>query len=224
MQRGLIVASSLLILLGICTPAPAAQEPPAILALGNIGFLDIPAIQASTGDVVVREMGTRKLRGFVAVILADISYAALPREVQDGLAAYVSSGGAVLVTGGAQSWGAGGYQPLSSILPFTIRGSQDWGAVPFRETVPIQPGHPILAGVQFVPIGTVNWVSVAPGATEILRSAGGGTFPAPLIAEMGVGSGLVLGFAFDPNQLTGMSSRALFIKNTITYLLASSRV
>ena len=35
--------------------------------------------------------------------------AALPPQVQDGMVAYVNAGGTLLVTGGPQAWGAGGY-------------------------------------------------------------------------------------------------------------------
>jgi hypothetical protein len=46
----------------------------------------------------------------------------------------------------------------------------------------------------------------------------------PLIAELGVGAGRVIGVAFDPNLLTGWDLRDLFVQNTLNYLLASSRL
>ncbi len=159
------------------------------------------------------------------MVLADVAYSKLPPRVQDALETYVNTGGALLITGGPHSWGAGGYQAMASILPFKILGNQDWGAVPFREPVPIQPGHPILAGVEFIPIGTVNRVEVAPGATEILRLAGGPhNYPLTLIAEKRSGAGAVLGLTFDPNRLGKMHNRGSFVQEVMAYLLAVSRL
>lgn len=224
MPRRTIIAVGLLLLLSACSTA-VAQEPRPILALGDAGFLDPATIQAATGAQVVRGVGGRRLTDFSVVVLADVAYRALPPRVRDRMIAYVNSGGALLITGGPQSWGAGGYQALGSILPFKILGHRDWGAVPFREPVPIQPGQPILAGVEFIPIGSVNWVEVRPGATEILRLAGSrNNYPSTLIAEKRSGAGDVLGMTFNLNQLSGMRDRDLFVRNVITYLLAVSRL
>lgn len=220
-----IIAIGLWLLLSACSTTAAAQGPPLILALGNTGFLHPAAIQAATGARVVRQMGGRKLKEYSVVVLADVAYRALPRQVRDGLIDYIKSGGALLITGGPHSWGAGGYQALASILPFKILGRQDWGAVPFREPVPVQPSHPILAGVEFIPIGTVNFVEVAPGATEILRLAGTPqNYPQTLIAEKRSGAGDVLGMTFDLNQLRGMRNLDLFVQNIISYLLAAPQL
>lgn len=225
MHRRTIIAVGLWLLLGASLTASAAQESRLILALGDTGFLDPAAIQAATGGRVVREMGGRKLKDVSAVILADVAYGALPPRVRDGLVAYVNAGGALLITGGPRSWGAGGYQALAPILPFKILGRQDWGAVPFREPVPIYPGHPILTGVEFMPIGTVNWVEVAPGATEILRLAGSShNYPQTLIAAKRSRAGEVLGMTFDPNRLSGMRDLGRFVGNVIASLLAASRL
>jgi hypothetical protein len=59
---------------------------------------------------------------------------------------------------------------------------------------------------------------------EILQSPGGGSYISPLIAELGVGAGRVVGVAFDPNRLTGWDLRDLFVRNTLDYLLTSSRL
>jgi uncharacterized membrane protein len=225
MRRRTFIAGGLLLLLGPRPSPAAAQESRLILALGNAGFLDPGAILAATGARVVHETGDRTLDDFAVVVLADVAYAALPPRVRAGVVAYVNAGGALLITGGPDSWGAGGYQPLAPILPFKLLGHQDWGAVPFREPVPIQPGHPILAGVEFIPVGTVNWVEVAQGANEILRLAGGPhNYPFSLIAEKGSGAGDVLGMTFDPNQLRGQASLDRFVRNVIAYLLAVSQV
>jgi hypothetical protein len=74
-----------------------------------------------------------------------------------------------------------------------------------------------------------------PGATEILRAAGGGSagrvggtgggsYPYPLIAEMSVGAGRVIAIALDLNEFSGMRDRDLFVRNTIGYLLSASRM
>jgi hypothetical protein len=91
--------------------------------------------------------------------------------------------------------------------------------------------------VTFITVGNVNDMNPRPGALEILQSAGGGGaglragggvtggggYRYPLIAEVGVGSGVVIGIAFDLNDFAGMRDRDLFVQNTLTYLLAASR-
>jgi len=161
----------------------------------------------------------------------------LPPSIQDELVNFVCGGGTLLISGGAQSFGSGGYKAVAPIIPFEIRSDSDWRFITFRPPVPLQPGHPILAGVTFITIGTVNDMNPRPGALEILQSAGGGgvglrsgtgrtgggSYLYPLIAEVGVGSGLVVGIAFDLNDFAGMRDRDLFVQNTLTYLLAASR-
>ena len=225
MRAGSVMVIALLLAAGVSSPVAAAQSPRMILALGNAGFLNPADIQAATGAEVKQDMGRSELKDFAVVLLADIAYAALPASVQQGLVQYVNDGGAVLITGGAQSFGSGGYQAAASILPFQIRSQNDWRAVPFRSPVPLQPDHPILAGVSFIPVGPRNDMNPRPGATEILRAAGGhGTFPSPLIAEMLSGAGRVMGIAFDLNEFAGMRDRDLFVRNTIAYLLGASRI
>jgi hypothetical protein len=78
-----------------------------------------------------------------------------------------------------------------------------------------------------------------PDASEILQAAGGGSaagraagtggtgggsFPYPLIAEVGVGAGRVIGIASDLNEFAGMRDRDLFVRNTMGYLLRASRM
>jgi hypothetical protein len=50
-----------------------------------------------------------------------------------------------------------------------------------------------------------------------------GSFLYPLIAEIGVGSGRVVGVAFDMNDSGAVRDRDLFVRNALTYLLVSSR-
>ena len=215
-----------------------AQSAPLILALGNTGFLDVKGIRAMGADVRT-DLGDYALRDFSVVVLANIAFPALPGPVQQGLVQYVTDGGAVLITGGPQSFGGGGYNAVAAIIPFQIRSESDWHAIPFRPPVPIQPGHPILAGVEFITVGNINDMNPRPGAVEILQAAGGGSaaarapgaggvgggsYPYPLIDELSVGAGRVIGIAFDLNEFAGMRDRDLFVRNTIGYLLTASRI
>jgi hypothetical protein len=207
-----------------------------ILVLGNATWVNPSDIQAATGAVVKQELGDFQLKDFVAIVLANVAFASLPGPVQQGLVEYVNNGGAVLVTGGSQSFGSGGYQAISPIIPFEIRTTSDWRPTPFRPPIPIQPGHPILAGVEFLTVGAVNDMNPRADASEILQAAGGGSaggrvtgrgggsFPYPLIAEVAVGAGRVIGIALDLNDFAGMPSRDLFVRNTIGYLLRASRM
>ncbi len=213
-----------------------AQSSRMILALGNTGFLDPANIQAATGAVVKTELGQSQLKDFAVLVLANVPLAGLPGPVQQSLVQYVNDGGAVLITGGAGSFGNGGYQAVASILPFEIRFPDDWRSTPFRSPVPLQPGHPILAGVTFIPVGGLNDMNPRPDAMEILQAAGGGSaarralgggggsFPYPLIAELAAGAGHVIGIALDLNEFAAMPDRDLFVRNTIAYLLAASRM
>ena len=221
-----IVFIGIYVMLGWAAAAEAAG-PRVILALGNASFIDAQAILKATGAEVTQDPGKAPLKDVAVLVLADVPFCSLPQPVQGGLVEYVSSGGAVLITGGAQSFGSGGYQAVAPIIPFEIRSDNDWRAFPFRSPVPLQPGHPILAGILgqgFITIGTLNDMNPRPGATEILQSPGGGSYISPLIAELGVGAGRVVGVAFDPNRLTGWDLRDLFVKNTLDYLLTSSRL
>jgi len=222
-----------MVLVGICVilgwaAAAAAAGPRVILALGNTSFIDAQAILKATGAEVTQVPGNTPLKDVAVLVLADVPFGSLPQAVQGGLMEYVNSGGALLITGGAQSFGSGGYQAVAPIIPFEIRSDNDWRAFPFRSPIPLQPGHPILAGILgqgFFTIGTLNDMNPRSGATEILQSpGGGGSFMSPLIAELGVGAGRVVGVAFDPNRLTGWDLRDLFVRNTLDYLLASSRM
>ena len=242
MRVHLALILGLLLTLGRLFSPAAAQAPrpssPMILALGSTSWLNANNVQAATVAVVKQELGQFQLKDFAVIVLANVAFTSLPGPVQQGLVEYVSNGGAVLITGGSQSFGSGGYQAVASIIPFEIRATSDWRSTPFRSPVPIQPGHPILAGVTFLTVGAVNDMNPRPDASEILQTAGGGSaagraagssgggglFPLPLIAEVGVGTGRVIGIAADLNDFAGMRDRDLFVRNTIGYLLRASRM
>jgi hypothetical protein len=240
MRTRLVVGIVLLLALGCLPGLAAAQSARMMLAFGNAGFLDAKDIQAATGAEVKTALDKFQLKDFSVVVLANVAFPALPGPVQEGLVQYVNGGGAVLITGGAQSFGSGGYQAAASIIPFQIRSAGDWRSTPFRPPVLIQPGHPILTGVTFITVGTLNDMNPRGDATEIMQAAGhgaakgplapggvapgGGSYPYPLIAEVGVGAGRVLGIAFDLNEFAGMKDLNLFVRNTIGYLLRASRI
>jgi hypothetical protein len=237
MGTRLVVAIALVLALGCRPGLAAAQSARMILALGNTGFLDPTSIQTTTGAEVKTGLDRFQLKDFAVVVLANIAFTALPGPVQQDLVQYLTGGGALLITGGSQSFGSGGYQAVASVLPFQIRSDNDWRFTPFRLPVPIQPGHPILSGVTFITVGNLNDMNPRPDATEILQAAGGGSaagrvtggagggsYPYPLIDEVFVGAGCVIGIAFDLNEFAGMKDRDLFIRNTIEYLLRVSRI
>lgn len=235
MQRWSITLVACLLLLGPGSALFAAPGPPMILDLGSAAFLNPSAIQAATGVEVTSELGDHPLKDFAVLVLADIAYPSLPGPVQEGLVEYVKSGGALLLTGGPQAFGSGGYQAVAEIVPFKIRSGSDWRPIPFRSPVPIQPDHPILAGVEFITVGAVNDLDPRPGAAEILQAAGGGSagptghggggsYPYPLIAELRVGSGDVIGVAINLNEFAGMRDLGRFVQNTLQYLLSVSQM
>jgi len=223
----MIVLAGMCAMLGWAVAAGAAG-PRVILALGNSSFIDAQAILKATGAEVTLNPGKTPLEEVAVLVLADVAFGSLPGPVQQGIVEYANSGGAVLITGGSQSFGSGGYRAVASIIPYEIRSDSDWRNIPFRSPTPLQPGHPILAGVTFTTVGAVNDMNPRSGASEILQSAGGGSagrggYAFPLIAEIGVGAGRVVGIALDLKDFAGMPDRDLFVQNTLGYLLAASR-
>ena len=175
MRMRWVVTVGLLLVLGWTPHLAEAQSTRMILALGNIGFLDAKSIQASMGAEVWTDLGQFQLKDFSVAVLANIAFPALPGPVQQDLVQYVTGGGTLLITGGSESFGSGGYQAAASLIPFDIRSASDWRFTPFRSPVPIQPGHPILAGVTFITVGNLNDMNPRADATEILQAAGGGS-------------------------------------------------
>jgi hypothetical protein len=218
--------------------AATAAGPRVILALGSSSFIDPRAVMRTIGAEITQDPDKIPLKDVAVLVLANVPFGSLPGPIQQDLVEYVNSGGAVLITGGVRSFGSGGYKTVASIIPFEIRSDSDWRASPFRPPIMIRPDHPILAGVDFITIGSVNDMNPRPGASEILRSPGGGgagpfgarggfgvggTYPYSLIAELSVGAGRVIGIAFDMDDMAGMRDRDRFVENTLYYLLASSR-
>jgi hypothetical protein len=228
MRTRLACVAGVIFFLGWASVALSAQSSRVILVLGHASFISPTSVQQATGAEVSQDP-SMPLKNVAVLVLANTPFPSLPQPIQDGLADYVAAGGALFITGGPQSFGSGGYKAVAPIIPFQIRSDSDWRFMPFRPPVPVQPGHPILAGVEFITVGAVNDMNPRPDATEILQSpgggsAGGGSYLYPLIAELAVGSGRVIGIAFDLNDFGGMRTRDLFVQNTLSYLLAASRV
>ncbi|MCI0483664.1 MAG: hypothetical protein L0Y78_03670 [candidate division NC10 bacterium] len=214
----------------------AAEAAKLILALGDDSYIPSDVVQ---GAEVKKELGEYELVEFAVVILSNVSYGGLPSAVQRGLSEYLGRGGSLLITGGPNAYGSGGYQAIADVLPFEVRAEQDWTARPFKPVIPLQPGHPILEGVTFRTVGNFNDLNPKPGAVEIAQYAGGGlgrgvgggpggliggTFQSPMIAEQRVGQGTVLGVAFDLGQevRSGWPDGTRFVRNLLNYLAALS--
>ena len=236
MRMRRVVLLALVLALAWAAGAEAGQAPRMILALGSTNWLNRGDIQAATGALVKQDLEQYQLKDVRVVVLGNIAFGSLPGPVQQGLVEYVSAGGTLLITGGSQSFGSGGYQAVPSIIPFEIRSDNDWRAIPFRPPLVLQPGHPMMAGVTFITVGVVNDMNPRSGALEILQAAGGGSaagrvagrgggsFQYPLIAEVRAGSGQVIGVAMDLNDFAGMPDLPLFVRNTILYLANVSRM
>ena len=228
-----VLVFALLLALGWATGA--GQAPRMILTLGSTSWLNSGDIQAATGALVKKDLEQYTLKDFRVVVLGNIAFGSLPGVVQQGLVDYVGGGGTLLITGGSQSFGSGGYQAVPPIIPFEVRAENDWRAIPFRPPIVLQPGHPIMAGVTFITVGAVNDMNPRGGALEIMQAAGGGSaagrvtgrgggsFQYPLIAEVGVGTGRVIGVAMDLNDFPGMPDLPLFVRNTMVYLASVSQ-
>jgi hypothetical protein len=216
------------VLLGVllCSSARVGEAESArlVLALGDDSYLRAEAV---AGVEVTNELGDRDLLQFAAVILSNTPYGQLPGAVRERLREFLEQGGSLLITGGPNAYGSGGYQPMAALIPFQIRTDNDWRAVPFREIIPLQPGHPILDGVTFGTIGSFNDLNPKPGTVEIAQYAGAGVgFPSPLIAEEAVGRGTVVGVAFDLGREIrgGWAAGSRFGGNLLSYLVSRSAV
>lgn len=204
-----------------------------VLALGDASYLSPASVTAWTGADVELVLGEYEVDEFAVVILSNISYAAIPEPVRQSLSDFLGRGGSLLITGGPNGYGSGGYQPIADILPFQIYAEQDWRAHPFKAVIPLQPGHPILQGVTFRTVGNFNDLNPKAGAVELGRYAGGrvvggfrggAVFQSPLIAEQTAGSGTVVGIAFDLGQevQSDWADGSLFLQNLLTYLVSRS--
>lgn len=144
--------------------------PKLIFSLGNDGYLPRRAIEEATGAEIKRDLGRVELTDFSLVILSDTPYQSLPSEVQKGLVEFVQKGGSLLVTGGPNAYGSGGYAgtDIGDVLPLKPSRT-DWLPHPFGPTFIIQPGHPILSGVTIITMAHFNELDLNSGAVEIAQ-------------------------------------------------------
>ena len=220
----------LLLGLSVWSHAGVANASKLILILGDDSYMSAEAVTAWTDAEVRNELADRELLEFAVVILSNIPYGAVPAAVQERLSEFMSEGGSLLITGGPNSFGSGGYQAIAPYIPFEIRAPQDWRSFAFKPIIPVQEGHPILQGVTFRTIGTFNEVNPKRGeATEIAQYAGGATaistfYPSPLIAEQQMGQGTVIGVAFDLSKeiSNGWAGGNRFVQNVVVYLVDRS--
>lgn len=238
------------ILLGLAlSPSPdlLADGGPMILSLGDDSYVAWSEVESKTNAVVRRELGDSPLAAFSVVVLSNVSYDNLPEAVRDGLADYLTLGGSLLVSGGKQSYGSGGYAgtALADLLPLKP-SRDDFGYNPYGPTLLLQPMHPILQGVALPPMGYFNELELNSGAVEIAQYrkkskaaftggrdpgggevGGGGRRPMPLIAEKSLGQGTILAIAIDmalPMDKDVWKDRERFAQNCVGYLLQRSRI
>lgn len=175
----LAIASALYQLLGI----PALAQAPAgipqgseriILSLGKDAFIPKGVIEA-TADVKFQAdlAGLRFLDEVSVIILADIPFGQLPPVLQSSLGRWVELGGSLLVTGGNNSFGLGGYAdtPLGALLPLIPRSPDRLGHG-FSPTLVLQPSHPIFSGVTTTTMANFNETTLAGDATLLLEYRG----------------------------------------------------
>ena len=222
-QVGLVATILGLSLVGQCDLW--AQGNRVILSLGDDSYITWSEVEARTGAAVKGELGDLPLSEFSVLALSNVSYASLPEAVRDGLQEYLARGGSVLVTGGKHSYGSGGYAgtELGDLLP--LRPSRDdWLPHPFGPTLILQPGHPILKGIEIPTMAFFNELHLNGGAVEIAQYVKTRRLPWPLIAERSLGGGALLAIALDMTLTGDWNDRDRFAQNCIEYLLQQSRI
>ncbi len=235
------------VLLAVALSSPQAlpaESGPTILSLGDDSYITWSDVESRTGGTVRRELGDAPLAAFAVVILSNIRYDAIPEAMRNELADYLAGGGTLLVSGGKQAYGSGGYAgtPFATLLPL-MPTRDDWLTHPFGPTLIFRPDHPILKDVIIPTMAFFNELDLNSGAQEIAqyRKAskaafvgggdpggrvieGGGRRPMPLIAEQSVGSGTVLAIALDMTLTGDWKDRDRFAQNCVAYLLQRSTI
>lgn len=202
-----------------------AQSSRMILSLGDDSYITWSEVESRTGAVVNRELGEWPLTDFSVLVLSNISYTSLPEGVRARLGEYLAHGGSLLVTGGKQSYGSGGYSGmgLADLLP--LRPSRDdWSPHPFGPTLILQPGHPILKGIEIPTMAFFNELDLNVGAIEIAQYVRAQRLPHSLIAERNVDAGTILAIALDMTLTGDWKDRDRFAQNCVEYLLQRSRI
>jgi uncharacterized membrane protein len=219
---------SIILSLGLGVLSLTLAQTPLILSLGEDSYLPKSVIEASTGAKFLDELGNKKLGEVQLIVLSNIDYSSLPGSLQDGLGEYVQNGGALLIAGGARSYGSGGFgnTNLAGILPFQILYPRDWQPTRIGDIVPLDKGHAVFAGIDFLKMPMINqfnnlgWQPAAHGIAKFSKFE-----QQPLIAERNVGGGTILGIAFnmaDAGSIWPQASR--FCLNLTRYLLQKSTI
>jgi hypothetical protein len=220
----MLAATSVGLLL-ICPPGVSAETGPMILSLGDDSYITWSELESRTGAVVKREAGDAPVTDFSLLVLSNVSYTSLPEGVRDGLRGYLEQGGTMLITGGKQSYGSGGYAgtELADLLP--LRPSRDdWLPHPFGPTLILQPSHPILKGIEIPAMAFFNEIELNVGGVEIARYVRAQRLPHPLIAERSSNAGTILAIALDMTLTGDWRDRDRFAQNCVEYLLQRSRI
>lgn len=244
-MRVLSVAMGILLALGLGLPLDLwADGRPIILSLGDDSYITWSELESRTGAIVRRELGDAPLAELSLVVLSNVRYDSLPEALRHGLTDYVAEGGSLLVSGGAQSYGSGGYAGTALGDLFPLKPTRDdWLPHPFGPTLILQPDHPILKGIVILTMAYFNELDLSAGAVEIAqyrkgsKSAfagggdpggrviqGGGHRPMPLIAERSVDAGTILATALDLTLTGDWKDRDRFAQNCVEYLLQRSRI
>jgi hypothetical protein len=246
-----LVASfaALLCLQVIGTPHLSAEGSRMILSLGDDSYITWSDVEARTGAIVKRDLEEFRLFDFSVLVLSNISYGGLPDEVRTGLGEFLGRGGTLLVTGGQQSFGSGGYAEteLADLLPLRSSGD-DFGYHPYGPTLILQRDHPMFRDVEIPTMGYFNELELNSGAMEIAQyrkavarttvldrsspsrarvEGGGARLPMPLIAERSTGRGTVVAIAIDmgnPLDTDIWKDRDRFAQNCVEYLLERSGI
>lgn len=144
------------------------------------------------------------LAAYSAVLLVPLSgkNAGMTSAQMNALAAYVRGGGGLVMVGGTNSFGAGGFEktPLGELLPVQIaRGDDNVVNVTQRPAV-TAADHPLLAGLPARwPVfgsayGGYHDVRLREGATQVLSVDPAVAAGVPFIAAWDVGEGRVMSF------------------------------
>lgn len=208
-------------------PALAKSESPFILSLGEDSYIRKGSIEGATGAQFLKELGAKKLEEMQVVILSNIDYPSLPDRVRDGLVDYLRNGGALLMTGGARSFGSGGYgnANLAVILPLQILYPRDWQPTRRGLIEVLVPSHPVFSGLDPLKMPLVDsFNNLGMGNGSILAQFS--KFERqPLMAERAVGNGLVFGIALNMAEISSQWPEGdRFSHNLIQYLLAKSAI
>lgn len=145
-----------------------------ILSLGSDQFIPKAVIEAAVPARFRRDLhGLKYLDEVSVIVLADIPYAQLPPVLQSSLVQWVELGGSLLVTGGNNSFGLGGYAdtPVGGVLPLRP-DPRDRTEHPFFPAYVLVENHPVLAGVTTTTMAIFNETSVTGDGILLLEYRG----------------------------------------------------